>query len=166
MAENLAISPMSPKDWGAVRAIYQEGIETRQATFEETAPTWPIWDAAKRADCRLVAHRGDQLIGWAALDAVSRRAVYAGVAEVSIYVAQEERGHGVGCALLEALIETAEQAGIWTLQASVFPENKASRGLFKACGFRTVGYRKRIGKHYGTWRNTLLLEWRSSTVGK
>ena len=157
---------MFPDDWQAVRAIYREGMETNQATFETTVPSWAEWDAAKRPDCRFVARRGKQVIGWAALNAVSRRAVYDGVAEVGIYVTELERGQGVGRMLLEALIKAAERAGLWTLQASVFPENKASIGLFKACGFRAVGYRRLIARHHGVWRDTLLLERRSDVVGK
>ena len=157
---------MSPDDWQAVRAIYREGMETKQATFETTVPSWAEWDAAKRPDCRLVARRGNRVIGWAALNAVSRRAVYTGVAEVGIYVTEQERGQGVGRMLLEALIKASEQEGIWTLQASVFPENKASIGLFQTYGFRAVGYRRRIARHHGAWRDTLLLERRSDVVGK
>ncbi len=156
---------MSPEDWQAVRAIYQEGIKTKQATFETSAPSWPEWDAARRPDCRLVARRSNEVIGWAALNAVSRRAVYVGVAEAGIYVTARERGRGVGRMLLNQLIKTSEEAGIWTLQASIFPENEASVGLFHACGFRTVGRRERIARHYGLWRDTLLLERRSRVVG-
>jgi L-amino acid N-acyltransferase YncA len=156
---------MSPEDWQAVSAIYQEGIETKQATFETSAPSWSEWDAARRPDCRLVARRRSEVIGWAALNAVSGRAVYAGVAEVGIYVTERERGRGVGRMLLNQLIKTSEDAGIWTLQASIFPENEVSVGLFHACGFRTVGRRERIARHYGLWRDTLLLERRSVAVG-
>lgn len=158
------ITTLSADDWEEVRAIYEEGIDTGQATFETTVPSWPEWDAAKRPNCRLVARRGTQVIGWAALNAVSRREAYAGVAEAAIYVAESERGQGAGRLLLEALIAEAEEAGIWTLQAAVFPENAASTGLFKACGFRTVGTRERIAKHHGVWRDTLLLERRSHVV--
>ena len=165
MAETLIITAMSPQDWQAVRAIYQEGIETKQATFETAAPSWSEWDASRRPDCRLVACRGKDVIAWAALNAMSRREAYAGVAEVGIYVSEGERGRGVGRMLLKALIEAAEAAGIWTLQASIFPENKASAGLFRACGFRTVGRRERIARQDGVWRDTLLLERRSDFVG-
>jgi L-amino acid N-acyltransferase YncA len=164
--EKLIISPMSAEDWPAVRAIYQEGIATEQATFETSVPSWSEWDAARRPDCRLVMRRNNEVLGWAALNAVSRRAVYAGVAEVGIYVTEKERGRGVGRSLLSTLIETAEEAGIWTLQASIFPENEASVGLFHACGFRTVGRRERIAKQHGLWRDTLLLERRSEVVGE
>ena len=156
---------MRPDDWPAVRAIYHEGIETKQATFETAVPSWTEWDTAKRPDCRLVARNKDRVVGWAALSPVSRRSVYSGVAEVAIYITEEERGQGMGRLLLEALIEASEQAGIWTLQASVFPENQESMGLFEVCGFRDVGHRERIAKHEGQWRNTILLERRSVNVG-
>lgn len=153
---------MRERDWPAVRAIYQEGIATGQATFETAAPEWEVWDAGHRPDCRLVARQGEQVIGWAALSPVSRRAVYRGVAEVSIYVAETARGRGVGRALLAALIEASEAAGVWTLQASVFSENEASVALHLSWGFRVVGRRERIGLHHGVWRDTLMLERRSS----
>ena len=163
--EKPLITVMRAEDWPAVRAIYQEGIDTKQATFETAVPSWSEWNAARFVDCRLVARLGDQAIGWIALNPVSRRAVYAGVAEVGIYIAEENRGQGVGRMLLEALIKSSEEFGIWTLQASVFPENESSVHLFKSCGFRQVGYRDRIAKHEGRWRNTLLLERRSNNVG-
>lgn len=156
---------MRETDWPAVRAIYQEGIATGQATFETAAPEWEVWDAGHRPDCRLVARQGEQVIGWAALSPVSRRAVYRGVAEVSIYVAEAARGRGVGRALLAALIEASEAAGVWTLQASVFSENEASVALHLSWGFRVVGRRERIGLHHGVWRDTLMLERRSSKAG-
>lgn len=156
---------MRPEDWPAVRAIYQQGIETKQATFETAVPTWAQWDAARRSDCRLVARRGERVVGWAALNPVSRRVVYAGVAEAGIYVSEDSRSQGVGRLLLEALIERSEQAGIWMLQASVFPENEASLRLFQGMGFRTVGTRERIAKQEGRWRDTMLLERRSDVVG-
>lgn len=156
---------MRETDWPAVRAIYQEGIATGQATFETAAPEWEVWDAGHRPDCRLVARQGEQVIGWAALSPVSRRAVYRGVAEVSIYVAEAARGRGVGRALLAALIEASEAAGVWTLQASVFSENEASVALHLSWGFRVVDRRERIGLHHGVWRDTLMLERRSSKAG-
>ena len=156
---------MRPEDWPAVRGIYQEGIETKQATFETSVPSWPEWDAARRPDCRLVARERDRVIGWAALNPVSRRAVYGGVAEVGIYVTEDARGQGVGRTLLKVLIAASEEAGIWTLQASVFPENEASIGLLQGGGFRSVGYRERIARHGDLWRDTILLERRSAVVG-
>jgi phosphinothricin acetyltransferase len=156
---------MTAADWPAIRAIYDEGLATGNATFEVVAPDWPAWDAAHRPDCRLVAWQDGQIIGWAALAPVSSRPVYAGVAEVSIYVAKVSRGRGVGRILLSALIEASETAGVWTLQAGIFPENAASLALHRACGFRIVGRRERLGLHKGVWRDALLLERRSSRVG-
>lgn len=159
------IAPLTAAAWPAVRAIYEEGIATRQATFETEAPEWAAWDAARLAAGRLVARRGRAVVGWAALSPVSSRAVYRGVAEVSVYVAAAARGQGVGRLLLSALVEASEAAGLWTLQAGIFPENEASVALHLACGFRVVGRRERIACHYGVWRDALLLERRSRSVG-
>lgn len=159
------IETMTATDWPAVRAVYEEGIATGQATFETTAPEWEAWDAAHRPDCRLVARQGGHLIGWAALSPVSQRAVYRGVAEVSVYVTEAARGKGVGRTLLLALIEASEGAGIWTLQAAIFPENEVSVALHLSRGFRVVGRRERLGLHFGVWRDALLLELRSSRIG-
>lgn len=156
---------MRPADWDDVREIYRQGLLTDQATFETQVPTWKAWDANHRPDCRLVAKIDTGAAGWAALSQVSRRAVYAGVCEVSVYVAQQQRGQGVGKRLLLALVDASEAAGIWMLQASIFPENRASLALHHTCGFRTVGYRERIGRHHGVWRDTLLLERRSRQTG-
>jgi phosphinothricin acetyltransferase len=159
------LDELRSEDWEAVRAIYEAGIATGQATFETAAPTWEVWDATHRADCRLAARRDGRLIGWAALSPVSGRCVYGGVAEVSIYVAPDEQGRGLGKALLQALVAASEMAGIWTLQATIFPENMASVGLHYACGFRTVGTRERLGQQYGRWRDVVLLERRSMVTG-
>ena len=159
------ITPLTPDDWPAVRAIYAEAIATAQATFATAAPDWPVRDAARLACCRLAARREPELVGWATLGPVSARSVYQGVAEVSVYVAAAARGHGVGRALLMALVEASEAAGLWTLQASIFPENAASLALHVACGFRVAGRRQRIAQHHGLWRDTLLLERRSERVG-
>ena len=156
---------MQPSDWPAVRSIYLEGIATGHATFETEAPSWENWDASHCPFARLIARESDRIIGWAMLSPVSRRQVYAGVAEVSVYVAAESRGKGVGRALLENLICESEANGVWTLQASVFPENAATIGLHRACGFREAGRRERIGKLDGAWRDTLLLERRSQVAG-
>ena len=156
---------MTAGDWEAVRAIYLEGIATGDATFETEAPSWETWDAAHLTFPRLVARADDSVIGWAALSPVSRRKAYAGVAEVSVYVATHNRGKGVGRSLLERLIHESEQGGIWTLQAAVFPENAATIALHKRCGFREVGRRERISKLHGIWRDTILLERRSKVVG-
>jgi phosphinothricin acetyltransferase len=156
---------MTPQDWPAVREIYGEGIVTGNATFETGIPDWKKWDGGHREDCRLVARNKSQILGWAALSPVSLRLVYAGVAEVSVYVAASARGSGVGKALLKALIEESERHGIWTLQAGIFPENIASIALHKSFDFHEVGLRRRIGKLGALWRDVLLLERRSSTVG-
>ena len=161
------ITPLQPSHWPAVCDIYAQGIATRNATFETELPDWEKWDASHRRDGRLVARAEDEgtLLGWAALSQVSARRVYAGVTEVSVYVASQARGHGVGKALLQALIEESETAGLWTLQAGIFPENSASLALHKSCGFRQVGIRQRIGKVDGMWRDVVLLERRSLKVG-
>lgn len=163
---SMVIVAMSADDWPQVAEIYRQGIETRMATFETEVPPWEVWDANHIADCRLVV-RGDDgsILGWAALSPVSSRCVYGGVAEHSIYIAVAARGLGVGKVLLNALVEESEQAGFWTIQSSVFPENAASMSLHRACGFREVGYRERIGQLDGVWRNTVLIERRSTTVG-
>jgi len=157
---------MTPDDWPNVRAIYLEGIATGNATFETDAPSWEAWDRAHVADPRLVARDADgSVLGWAAVTPVSGRCVYAGVADLSVYVSAAVRGRGVGRALLTALIQSSERAGIWTLQAGIFPENAPSLALHRACGFRDVGRRERIGKMHGVWRDVLLLERRSVSAG-
>ncbi len=161
----LAIEPMWPEDWPAVRAIYLEGIATGNATFEQAAPEWAKWDAGHLAAARLVARSGSDVVGWAALSPVSSRCVYAGVAEVSIYVAESARGRGVGRELMARLIAESEADGIWTLQAGIFPENTASIGLHERAGFRVVGRRERIGQMAGRWRDVVLMERRSRVVG-
>ena len=161
----LDIEPMTPADWEAVRAIYREGIATGHATFETEAPDWDAWDKGRRSDCRLVARSDGRVVGWAALSPVSSRPVYAGVAEVSLYVAASARGWGVGKALMMALIEASERAGVWTLQGSIFPENAASLVLVKGCGFREVGRREKVGCLNGVWRDTILVERRSRVLG-
>lgn len=159
------VEPLVREHWPRVRAIYEEGILGGQATFETETPTWPQWDNGHFPHSRLVALSGDDLLGWAALSPVSRREVYRGVAEVSVYVTRASQGMGLGTTLLQALIAASERAGIWTLQASLFPENEASLRLHRRCGFRLVGRRQRIAKHRGVWRDTLLMERRSLHVG-
>ncbi len=159
------VERMKVEDWGAVRSIYREGITTGNATFETDVPEWQEWDRSHLGDCRFVARREGQVVGWGALSPVSSRCVYAGVAEVSIYVTASARGAGIGKTLLRRLIKESERQGIWTLQAGVFPENKASIALHKACGFRAVGYRERIGEMNGIWRDVILLERRSEVAG-
>jgi len=160
----ILLDSMKAEDWPTVRAIYAEGIATRNATFETQVPEWDTWDAAHLARCRLVAREAGRVVGWAVLSPVSRRAVYAGVAEVSVYVAEAARGRGVGKTLLRALFAAAEDAGIWTLQGSIFPENRVSLALHQACGFRIVGRRERIGKLDGVWRDIVLVERRSDKI--
>jgi L-amino acid N-acyltransferase YncA len=155
---------MGPGDWPAVAAIYAEGIATGDATFETEVPGYAAWDTAHLADHRLVARAGGAVVGWAALSAVSRRAVYRGVAESTIYVAERARGQGIGSGLLRALVEQAECGGIWTLQAGIFPENGASIALHERCGFRIVGTRERLGKLGESWRDVVLMERRSALV--
>ena len=165
MLDNVSIRQLEATDWRRVRAIYLEGIATGEATFETEAPSWEAWDATHLEFARLIALSNGELCGWAALSAVSKRAAYAGVAEVSVYVAAEFRKRGLGLKLLQRLIGESEQYGIWTLQASVFPENAATVALHKRCGFREVGRRQRIGRLNGVWRDTMLLERRSEVVG-
>jgi L-amino acid N-acyltransferase YncA len=158
---------MTPADWPAVRSIYEAGIASGDSTFETAAPTWEAWDVAHRPDCRLVATGADgSVLGWAALTPYSGRCVYEGVADLSIYVAPEAQGRGIGRALLDELISLSERAGIWTLQAGVLVENAASLALHENGGFRRVGVRERIGRDAtGRWRDVVLLERRSPIAG-
>jgi L-amino acid N-acyltransferase YncA len=163
--EVVALGAMQPEDWPAARAIYLEGVATGHATFEKSAPEWEKWDRDHLRAGRVAARRDGELLGWAALSPVSGRCVYAGVAEASVYVAAKARRAGVGLALLKALIAASEEAGIWTLQAGVFPENAASMALCRKAGFRFVGIRERLGSMNGRWRDVALLERRSAVVG-
>ena len=165
MMDSVSNRQLEAADWEGVRAIYLEGIATGQATFETEAPSWEAWDADHLQFARLVALANDELCGWAALSPVSKRLAYAGVAEVSVYVSGKFRKQGIGTRLLQCLIIESEQHGIWTLQASVFPENVGTVALHKRCGFREVGRRARIGRLNGIWRDTILLERRSDLVG-
>ena len=159
------VRAMRSEDWPAVRNIYSEGIATGNATFETEIPEWAKWDQRHLQDCRLVAQAGERILGWAALSPVSSRRVYSGVAEVSVYAAAETRGRGVGKMLLQLLVTQSERCGMWTLQAGIFPENAASIALHKSCGFREVGLRRKLGQRGGIWRDVLLLERRSLSVG-
>ncbi|HEY9261541.1 N-acetyltransferase family protein [Chitinophaga sp.] len=161
----MTIQPMTTSHGTQVLAIYEAGIATGNATFQTTAPEWSAWDESHIKSCRLVAMDNDKVLGWAALTAVSGRCVYAGVAEVSIYVAPEAQGKGIGRQLLEELIKQSEQNNFWTLQAGIFPENTGSLKIHEHCGFRVLGRREKIGKMNDTWRDTLLLERRSTVVG-
>lgn len=158
------ISSMSAEHWSSVRAIYQEGIATGNATFQTEAPSWEAFDAGHLRSCRIVALDEAEVVGWAALTPVSVRPVYSGVCEVSLYVAAAARGKGVGRALLDALVSRSEKDGRWTIQAGIFPENEASVALLLRAGFRVVGRRERIGAVHGRWRDVLLLERRSALV--
>ena len=184
----MTITKLLADHWPAVKAIYEEGIATGNATFQTEAPEWTAWDAAHLPHSRLVALSEPRpitssdprptsssdpqqgapsepalVLGWAALSPVSSRPVYAGVAEVSVYIASGQRGHKIGEALLAALITESERNGIWTLQAGIFPENVASLRIHARCGFRQVGYRERIGQMHGVWRDTVLVERRAAT---
>ncbi len=158
IASGVHIDELRSGDWAAVAEIYRLGIETENATFETEVPSWDAWDAAHLGCCRFVARIGDDIVGWAALAPISRRPAYAGVAEVSVYVAPSAQSAGVGQALLEALVQGSEANGIWTLQGSIFPENVTSLKLHKGCGFRIVGRRQRIGRLNGVWRDVVLVE--------
>ena len=158
------LRPLGPDDWPAVAEIYWDGMRDGLATFETEVPSWEAWDAAHLREHRLVADLLGEVVGWAALSAASGRRCYYGVAENSVYVAREARGLGIGRALLEALIAGAEGAGIWTIQTSIFPENRASLALHERCGFRVVGTRERVAKRDGVWRDTVFLERRSEVI--
>jgi L-amino acid N-acyltransferase YncA len=161
----IRIEPMREADWPAVAEVYRQGIESGHATFETEVPSREAWDAGHLEVGRLVAREADRVLGWAALSPVSDRCVYGGVAEVSVYVDAAARGRGIGRRLLEALVEASEEAGIWTLQAGIFPENEASLAIHRSCGFRVVGRRERLGRLAGEWRDVILLERRSASVG-
>lgn len=158
------VRELRPDDWPTVRAIYEDGIRSGDATFETESPSWEAWDAT-HPELRLVAERDGAVVGWAALSPVSPRRCYRGVADESVYVAERARGAGVGQALLERLVQLSEQAGYWTLTAGVFPENEASLRLHRACGFRRIGVRERLGESRGVWRDVVWLERRSTLVG-
>ncbi|PPK65239.1 L-amino acid N-acyltransferase YncA [Actinokineospora auranticolor] len=155
------IRAMTDRDWSDVRRVYAEGIATGVATFETETPDLRALDAKWLPGHRWVAEVGGAVAGWAAVTPASTRDRYAGVADTSVYVGAAHRGRGVGKAMLRKQIAAADAAGLWTLQASVFPENHASIALHHAAGFRTVGVRERIARHHGVWRDTVLLERRA-----
>ncbi len=161
----LEIRPFVPGDWPAVEEIYAQGIATRMATFETETPTWEQFDTGRLPAHRLVAVEDGRVVGWAAVSPTSSRECYAGVVEHSVYVDEERRGRGIGIALLQALVESAEADGIWTIQSSIFPENEASVRLHERVGFRVVGRRERIARLDGVWRDTVLVERRSHDAG-
>ncbi len=165
MRQKVETRAMLPEHWSAVSQIYKEGIDTGVATFEKEIPTYESWDANHIKTCRIVAVVDEQIVGWAALSPVSSRCVYGGVGEVSVYVGSAFRGHKIGEALLRKLILESEQAGLWTLQSGVLPENIASLKLHEKVGFRKIGFREKIGKLDGVWKDNILLERRSRVVG-
>jgi L-amino acid N-acyltransferase YncA len=161
----ITVEAMRAEHWPDVARIYADGISTRDATFETDVPAWQAWDAAHLPDHRFVALEGGRVVGWVAVSRVSDRCVYGGVVENSVYVDAGARGRGVGRRLLEALVESTERAGIWTIQTGIFPENAASVAVHERVGFRVVGRRERLGRLDGAWRDVLLLERRSPVVG-
>ena len=154
----ITIEALRAEHWPGVARVYEEGIATRNATFETEVPAWEAWDASHLTEHRFVALRDTDVVGWAAVSPVSGRCCYQGVVENSVYVAESSRGQGIGRALLERLLESADRAGFWTVQASVFADNAASIEFHKRCGFRVVGTRVRIAQLDGVWRDTVLLE--------
>ena len=161
----IVFEKMLPEHWKAVKEIYEAGIATGHATFQTAAPDLDEWTRSHLQHSRIIVKEDDDVLGWAALTPVSGRCVYAGVAEVSVYVSNKARGKGVGKQLLQKLVEESEANNIWTLQAGIFPENIPSIKIHEACGFRLIGNREKIGKMNGVWRDTLLLERRSNKVG-
>lgn len=160
----MEIRPIEKNDFPVVKAIYKEGIETGMATFETQVPTWQQWDASHLPLGRILMLENNQVLGWASLSPTSKRKVYKGVAEVSVYVKASARGKGVGKKLLLELIKISETNAIWTLQSSIMPENTASIKLHKTCGFRVLGYREKIGQLHGVWKDNIILERRSKII--
>lgn len=161
----LTIATLIEAHWPSVAKIYGAGIATGNATFQTQVPAWSAWNADHLTEHRLVALQAEKVVGWTAVSAVSGRCVYAGVVENSVYVDPDAQGAGVGRRLLQALIDSTEAAGIWTIQTGIFPENTASLALHQAVGFRIVGTRERIGLMSGHWRDVIFLERRSPLVG-
>ncbi|HUV20299.1 MAG TPA: GNAT family N-acetyltransferase [Gammaproteobacteria bacterium] len=161
----MMIRNLVESDAAAVLVIYQQGLDSGEASFETRAPKWRVWNKKYLPVCRLIAQQDDQVLGWAALAAVSARDCYRGVAEVSVYVASEHLGRGIGNALMAALVSASENNGIWSLYSSIFPENKATLRLHLRHGFREVGIRERIAQQDDRWRDTMILERRSTVVG-
>jgi phosphinothricin acetyltransferase len=161
----MEIRILCERDWPEVKRIYLQGIATGKATFQTEAPSWEEWDKGHIIECRLVAVEGTTVLGWAVLSKVSARPVYAGVAEVSIYIGKDARGRGVGKTLFTDLIKESEKHGYWTLQSGIFPENIESINLHRKMGFREIGYREKVGKLHDVWRDVVLMERRSKVAG-
>jgi len=161
----ITIRPFVKSDFPSVKDIYQQGIDSGEATFQEQAKDYDVWNESLLPSCRLVAESNRQIIGWAALSSASNRCVYSGIAEVSVYVSSNSQGLGVGNSLLKALIKASEEEGIWTLQAGIFPENKASIHIHSKNGFKVLGIREKLGQMNGIWRDIVFMERRSKVVG-
>jgi L-amino acid N-acyltransferase YncA len=161
----MEIKPIKENNYSAIAEIYLQGIATGHATFQTEAPEWEAWDKGHLSFCRLAAFEGNEMLGWAALSPVSSRCVYGGVVEVSIYIATNARGKGIGKLLFEKLIKESEENGLWTLQSGIFPENIGSIKLHEDMGFRKIGFREKIGNMNGVWRDNVIMERRSKIVG-
>tara|TARA_B110000003_G_scaffold87285_1_gene89386 strand:+ start:1588 stop:2076 length:489 start_codon:yes stop_codon:yes gene_type:complete len=161
----MKIRTFKKSDFSYVKSIYQQGIDTGNATFQNKAKGWNEWNASFLTNCRIVAELNEEVVGWAALSATSNRTVYNGVAEVSIYIAKNYANYGIGNSLLSELVSTSENEGIWTLQAGIFPENESSIAIHSKNGFKTIGMREKLGEMNGAWRDILFMERRSKVVG-
>lgn len=161
----MKFSKIDENNFDTVAEIYKVGIETGNATFETNIPSFEDWDKTHLPYGRIVILENENIVGWAALSKVSDRCVYSGIAEVSVYISPDTRGKGIGSQLLQKLIEISESEGLWTLQCGIMRENKASIGLHKKCGFREIGYREKVGKREGVWRDNIIMERRSKIVG-
>lgn len=161
----MEIRPITKDNFSEVVEIYKQGLATNIATFQNDLPQWEDWNKGHLDFCRISIYENNKMLGWTALTPVSSRCVYAGVAEVSVYIAQKERGKGIGKILLNELIKQSEANGIWMLQSGIFSENQSSIKLHEKCGFRMVGYREKIGKKNGIWKDNILMEYRSKNIG-
>jgi len=160
----MKIRPLQKEDWFAVQRIYQEGMDTGIATFETQCPEWETWNSKFLQKCRIVVEEDNQVLGWAALSPTSKRQVYQGVVEVTIYIDLKQTGKGIGTQLMSELVQASEEAGFWTLQSSIFSENKSSIKLHQRVGFRIIGTREKIAKRDGIWKDTVFLERRSNLI--
>lgn len=161
----MEIRPITKDNFSEAVEIYKQGLATNIATFQNDLPQWEDWNKGHLDFCRISIYENNKMLGWTALTPVSSRCVYAGVAEVSVYIAQKERGKGIGKILLNELIKQSEANGIWMLQSGIFSENQSSIKLHEKCGFRMVGYREKIGKKNGIWKDNILMEYRSKNIG-